>query len=362
MDTSSRHFHTGCLLVNLGTPDAPTAKAVARYLREFLMDPRVVDLPALGRWLLVNLLIAPFRSPRSARAYQRIWTKEGSPLLVHSRHLLKAVRTLFPGVPFELGMRYGSPSIQSALEALRARGVNRLIVLPLYPQAASSVTGSTLESVFRIVSQWWNVPTVQVVSPFFAHPGFIHAFADVARPVLVEEKPDYLLFSFHGLPERHIKKGDRTRSHCLESADCCLSLHGANRDCYRAQCFASAREIARALGLAPDSYGISFQSRLGQDPWIGPSTEHELKRLAEHGIQNVAVMCPAFTADCLETLEEIAMGARERFIASGGKELKLIPSLNAHPSWVKAVGDMLRPHLAHPLPMAGDTPAHHDAT
>lgn len=354
MDTSFRHFHTGCLLVNLGTPEAPTPAAVSRYLREFLFDPRVVDMPALWRWMLVNLIIAPFRSPRSARAYLKIWTEEGSPLLVHSQHLLSEVRALFPSVPIELGMRYGTPSLESALEALRSQGVNRIIVLPLYPQAASSVTGSTLERVFKIVSQWWNVPSVQVVSPFFAHPGFINAFAEVARPVLAAHEPEFLLFSFHGLPERHIKKGDCTQSHCLESLDCCSSLHHANRDCYRAQCFATAREIAHALGLEPDSYGVSFQSRLGKDPWIGPSTDHELRRLAEKGVKQLAVMCPAFTADCLETLEEIGMRARESFIAFGGKELSLIPSLNATPSWVRAVGDMLAPHLAHPLPVLGD--------
>ena len=342
---------SGCLLVNLGTPDAPTPSAVGRYLREFLMDRRVIDLPALGRWFLVNWLIVPFRARQSAHLYEKIWTEAGSPLLIHSQHLLEGVRSRLPGIPLELGMRYGSPSIEAALERLRDQGVNRIIVLPLYPQGASSVTGSTMEEIFRIVSNWWNVPSLQVVSPFFAHPEFIASFAEVARPVMAEKSPDFLLFSFHGLPERHIKKGDRSQSHCLEAEDCCGSMHHANRDCYRAQCFATAHAIARELGLGPDRYGISFQSRLGKTPWIGPATQDEVPRLAKAGIRRLAVMCPAFTADCLETLEEIGLRARESFLAHGGTDFTLIPSLNAHPRWVQAVVSMLESHLlVHPLP------------
>ncbi|HEY9856259.1 MAG TPA: ferrochelatase [Stenomitos sp.] len=337
---------TGCLLINLGTPEAPTAGQVRTYLRQFLSDPRVIDMPAVPRWLLLNLVILPFRPRKSAEAYRQIWTDAGSPLMVHSRELVRQVQAaLGPEVPVELGMRYGSPSLADALNRLRFQGVDRLVVMPLFPQYASSTTGTALAEVYRVLGTWLTMPAVQVVDPFFGHAGFLGAFGAVAAPTLSEFEPDHVLFSFHGLPERHVIRGDATLSHCLASSGCCDRLTSANQSCYRAQCFATARGLAQALDLPADRYSVSFQSRLGRTPWIKPYTDERLAELAKGGTKRLAVMCPAFTADCLETLEEIGLRARATFRAHGGEDLRLVPSLNTHPSWVAAVVDLLRPYL-----------------
>lgn len=343
---------TGCLLINVGTPDSPRPRDVRTYLQEFLSDPRVVDLPAVGRWLLLNLVILPFRPAKSGKAYETIWTPEGSPLLFHSRALRDAVQErLGSEVPVELGMRYGSPSIKSALESLRDQGVDRIVVLPLYPQNASSSTGTSLELVFRELGSWWDVPAVSVVEPFFAHPGYIGAWKPVAQPILDDLRPDHVLFSFHGLPERHLSRSVGGHAIC-EGA--CKPIGPENRNCYRGQSFATARAIARTLNLPEEAYTVSFQSRLGTTPWIKPFTDHVLVELAQKGIKRLAVFSPAFTADCLETLEEIGMRARESFLEHGGEDLRLIPSLNATPAWVDAVVSMLTAHLPAPAaPLAG---------
>lgn len=337
---------TGVLLINLGTPNAPVTAEVRDYLAEFLGDGRVLDMPAVARKLLLNLVILPFRPRRSAAAYREIWTEAGSPLRRHSDELVVRLReALGPRVPVELAMRYGSPSIESALHVLRRQGVNRLVVLPLYPQQASSTGGSSLEEVYRVAGACYNVPALQVVAPFYGHPAYVRASAAVAEPVLADFRPDHVLFSFHGLPERQIRKGDDAGGHCLASADCCAAITEANRNCYRAQCYATARAIAGALALGPEGHSVSFQSRLGRIPWIQPYTEETLVRLAEKGVKRLAVACPAFTADCLETLEEIGIRARETFVAAGGEDLRLVPSLNAHPEWVEALKEILAPHL-----------------
>lgn len=351
MDT--RPLKTGCLLINLGTPEAPTPEGVRTYLRQFLWDPRVIDLPAVPRWLLLNLVILPFRPRKSAEAYRQIWTPSGSPLRVHAQELASRVQAaLGPEVPVELGMRYGAPSITEALSRLRNQGIDRLVVLPLFPQYASSTSGTALAEVYRILGSWWNMPSVRVVEPFFDHAGFIRAFGAIAEPALAEFAPDHVLFSFHGLPESHVHRGDPTGSHCLAAEGCCDRLSSANQGCYRAQCFATARALAQALDLPADRHSVSFQSRLGRTPWIRPYTDETLALLAARGVKRLAVMCPAFTADCLETLEEIGLRAREAFRAHGGEELLLVPSLNAHPSWVEAVVDLLLPHLAPLTPAA----------
>lgn len=331
----------GVLLLNLGTPDAPTVPAVRRYLREFLHDPRVVDLPALGRLLLVEGIILPFRPRRSAEAYEKIWTPAGSPLLVHSRALLAKVRErLGAGFAVELAMRYGNPSIASALEALRRAGARHLVVAPLYPQYSSAATGSSVEAVFAQLSRGSNVPPVSVLPAFFDDPGFLEAFAAVGRPVIAQEKPEHLLFSFHGLPERQVRRGDPTGTHCLR-ATCCDAVGDLNRDCYRAQCFATARGLAARLGLPDGSWSVSFQSRLGRTPWIGPHTDQVIPALARKGIKRLAIYCPAFVADCLETLEEIGMRARDQFLLEGGAACTLVPSLNATDPWVGALCSLL---------------------
>jgi ferrochelatase len=338
---------TGLLLINLGTPDEPTTPAVRRYLREFLSDPRVLDISAVGRALLLNAVILPTRPAKSAAAYRSIWdAKRGSPLLYHSRDLASGVATaLGSGWQVELAMRYGSPSIPDALTALQRAACARIVVLPLYPQYASSSTGTSLERVMELVGKQWTVPAVDFVPAFYVDPGFLGAFEAVARPALVEAKADHVLFSFHGLPERQIAKTDVTGSTCT-FGDCCERL--ANPSCYRAQCVATARALAGRLGLDKDTYTICFQSRLGRTPWIRPHTDVVIDELAKAGKKRLAVLCPAFVADCLETVEEIGIRAVEQFKAGGGEHLALVPSLNATPAWVEAVAAMARRHEAKP--------------
>ena len=340
----------GLLLVNLGTPDEPTAPAVRRYLRQFLSDPRVLDIHPVGRAALLNMVILPRRPAQSAAAYRKIWDPtRGSPLLFHSQDLAQQVgERLGAGWRVELAMRYGSPSIEAALERLRATGADEIVVLPLYPQYAASSTGSSLEEVYRIAAARWNTPSIAAVPPFYDEESFIAAFAAVGRPVLEREKPDHVLFSFHGLPERHMRKSDESGRHCLASASCCDRVDGVNRNCYRAQCYATARALAAALALDEKGWSVSFQSRLGRTPWIRPYTDVVLDELAARGIKRLAVFCPAFVADCLETLEEIGIRAREQFRAAGGDDLFLVPSLNSSPGWVDAVVDLARRHASPP--------------
>lgn len=324
----------GVLLINLGTPDAPTTGAVREYLREFLSDPRVIDINPIGRWMLLNLIILPRRPAKSAAAYKSIWTTEGSPLLVNSRALETAVRSALAGeFEVELGMRYGNPSLPQAIDALRARGVTEFTVLPLYPQQSMSATDTSVVRVGELL------PAFKAIPAFFSHPRFIQAWAEVARPVLSESKPDHLLFSFHGLPLRHVRKGNP--GVCEATGACSVPFGPRNATCYRAQSFETARLIARALSVPEGGYTVSFQSRLGATAWIQPYTDVLLPDLAKKH-KRVAVFCPAFVADCLETVEEIGIRGRELFKAAGGEELTLVPSLNAHPTWVQTVVELVR--------------------
>jgi protoporphyrin/coproporphyrin ferrochelatase len=327
----------GVLLLNLGTPDAPTPAAVRRYLREFLSDPRVLDIHPLGRWLLLELVILPVRPRRSAEAYAKIWGEAGSPLLTNGQALRDAVAERLAEIPVALAMRYGSPSIGTGLDQLHAQGCDHVVVLPLFPQYASSSTGSAAEAVYRQAGRRWNTPFVTVVPPFYDDLRFVEAFAQVGQPVLDALAPDHVLMSFHGLPERHMQKSDPSGRHCLQSDDCCRKLVDANRNCYRAQCFATAHALAGRLAIPEGQWSVAFQSRLGRDPWIRPYTDERLVELAKAGVERLAVFCPAFVADCLETLEEIGIRAAADFRAAGGKQLRLVPSLNAHPAWVDAV-------------------------
>ena len=341
---------TGLLLINLGTPDEPTTPAVRRYLKEFLSDPRVIDINAVGRALLLRLVILPFRPARSAEAYTKIWdAKRGSPLLAHSQDLAAAVQTKLGNAwHVELAMRYGNPSIASALDKLRTAAVDRIVVLPLYPQYAASSTATSVARVMELATSHWDVSPIDVVPAFYADTGFLAAFAAVARPVLVETKPDHVLFSFHGLPERQVK---RSGGETCAFNTCCDQITTANHNCYRAQCFATARDLAQRLAVT--DYTVCFQSRLGRTPWIQPFTDVVIDEVAKRGKKRVAVMCPAFVADCLETLEEIGIRAREQFKAAGGEELTLVPSLNATPAWVDAVCAIAERHAAHrKLPLA----------
>lgn len=329
----------GLLLVNLGTPDAPSTPEVRAYLREFLMDPRVLDVPLVKRGFIVNAFILPSRPRMSAEAYRKIWTERGSPLLVHGRDLVEKLSgALEPGVQVELAMRYGSPSIAAALDRFRESGVDRITVFPLFPQYSSSAWGSAIEKVFVEAARRWNVPFLQVIPPFYDHPAFLDAFAAIARDAIEKHDPQKVLMSFHGLPERQIRKSDESGGrHCLQSGSCCDRITQVNRHCYRAQCFVTARGIAGRLGLSEGQWEVAFQSRLGREPWIRPYTDETIVRYAAAGVKRVAVICPAFVADCLETLEEIGLRAREDFRSHGGDDLCLVPSLNSDDCWVKAV-------------------------
>lgn len=338
---------TGALLLQLGTPAAPTPTAVRPYLREFLGDPRVIDIPWLPRKLLLEGAILPFRPSASAEAYAAIWRPEGSPLLLESRALAGGVaKELGAGWAVELGMRYGRPSIREAVERLCAADLRRIVVLPLFPQYAASSSGSALERALRAAGAQWNVPAVTTVGEFYDDPGVLEAQAEPARRVLAEFEADAVLFSYHGLPERQIRKSDPSGAHCLERADCCDAIGAANRRCYRAQCFATTRALAERLGLPPERCRTSFQSRLGRQPWIKPYTDELLPELAREGVRRLAVLCPSFVADCLETLEEIGLRAREQWLSLGGEELRLVPCPNAEPAFVRAVAELLRRHLS----------------
>ncbi|NVB83567.1 MAG: ferrochelatase [Kofleriaceae bacterium] len=337
---------TGLLLINLGTPDEPTTPAVRRYLAEFLSDPRVIDINPVGRSLLLHGVILRTRPAKSAAAYRTIWDGErGSPLLAYSKDLALGVANLL-GAEWHvvLAMRYGRPSIADALASMEAAKVDRIVVLPLYPQYAASSTATSVARVMELAEAQWDVPPIDVVPAFHADAGFLDAWQEVAAPALAAAKPDHVLFSFHGLPERQIQKSDPTGSHCLRSASCCDSLGPANHRCYRAQCYATARALVARLGVG--DHTVSFQSRLGKTPWIQPFTDVLLDELPKKGVKRLAVMCPAFVADCLETLEEIGIRAKEQFQAAGGEELTLVPSLNATPRWIEAVAYMARRHAA----------------
>jgi ferrochelatase len=334
----------GVLLVNLGTPDAPTTSAVRRYLHEFLHDPHVIDIPAVARWLLVNLVILPTRPARSAAAYEKVWTAEGSPLLVNSVALTKKVAAQLQGeYEVALAMRYGRPSIAEGLAELKRRGVDALTVVPLYPQFAESSTTSSLEKVQALLQRDWpELREVKWVPPFYADAGYLDAFAASVKETLAKEPADHVLFSFHGLPERHVQRTDPTGAHCLKSDACCASLVAANAHCYRAQSYATARALAARLGLEERQYTVSFQSRLGRTPWIQPFTDLVIPQLAVAGVGRLAVVVPSFVADCLETLEEIGMRGRALFREAKGRELVLVPCINDRDDWSQSLVGLIR--------------------
>ncbi len=340
----------GLLVVNLGTPDSTDVGDVRRYLREFLSDPRVIDMNPIGRWLLLNLIILPRRPKESAHAYRQIWTERGSPLLFHGEDLVELLRQQFMDTPIELAMRYQNPSIARGMKALQDAGVDRVVILPLFPHQSSAAWGSAVERCFQIAAKLWDVPALHVVPPFFDHPGFIDSFAAIAKRHLSDFDADLVMMSYHGLPERHVTRGEVGGSACLQTPGCCDALTATNRNCYRAQCYQTSRLLADAIGLKEDQWEVAFQSRLGRDPWIKPYTDHRLIDLAGAGIRRLAVMSPAFVADCLETIEELGIRAKEDFVAAGGEDLLLIPSLNAEPVWVSALTELL----------ASETPLHAD--
>jgi len=323
----------GLLLIQLGTPESPDIKHVRRYLRVFLSDKRVIDLPALIRHTLINFIILPFRTKRSAKAYQSIWTDLGSPLRIISENLRnKLQHHLGEHYKVVLGMRYGEPSLKQALIDLS--DCNNITVLPLYPQYASSTNGSSHEEVLHYFSKQTVIPSMRIIRDFYAHPEFIHAQAKQIKPYL--DTHDYCLFSYHGLPVRHLEKAG-CKNGCQQD---CPKPEGSNAACYRAQCFETTRQLTEALELNKKQYSSSFQSRLGKTPWIKPYTDEVLEELANAGIKRLVVACPAFVTDCLETLEEVGIRTKAQWKALGGEELTLVPCLNDDAHWVQALANI----------------------
>lgn len=340
MDKATGIVKRGILLMNLGSPDSTEVKDVNKYLNEFLLDERVIDYPWLLRKILVSGLIVPFRAPKSAEAYKTIWTKEGSPLLVITRQLREELEKIV-NVPVEISMRYGNPDSKHGFDKLLKRepGLDEVIAFPLYPHYAMSSYETAVEDA-RLVHQQNKYPfRLRFIKPFFDEPVYINALAESMRSY-TEQPFDHLLFSYHGLPQRHLLKSDITKCHCLKSADCCNLPSMAHKTCYRHQVFTTTRLVAEKLGIPPEKYSISFQSRLGKG-WLEPFTDIVLDELPKKGIKNLLIACPAFVSDCLETLEEIAERGKEIFMHAGGEKYQMIPCMNSQPQWVEAVKELI---------------------
>lgn len=331
---------TGILLINLGTPDSYATRDVRVYLKEFLNDPRVIDIHPIARLLLVNLIIIPFRAPKSAKLYKEIWTSDGSPLLFHTQNLKnKLQEKVTENYVVDMGMRYGNPSIIQAMDRLKKQNLKKLIVIPLYPQYASSSNGSSMEVVYSHIKSWLTMPDVEVVNSFYNHPAFIACWKKIGSRYN-HENYDHVLFSYHGLPERHLKKGDEC-NHCLKTVDCCAVLSEKNHQCYRASCFETTRLIANALNIPNEKHSVSFQSRLGRDPWIKPYSDFVIEEKAKEGFKKLLIFSPAFVADCLETIHEIGVEYDELFKEHGGEKVQLVESLNSEDFWVEALTEIL---------------------
>lgn len=333
---------TGILLINLGTPDSPATKDVRKYLTEFLNDPRVIDISAIGRFLLVNLIIVPFRSAKSAKLYSKIWTKEGSPLLFHGLAVKeKLQKKLGNDYIVEFGMRYQNPELAVALNKLKKQSVDKIIVLPMYPQYASSSTGSTIQKVYELIKDWQVTPTIEVIGKFYDHPAFIKAFASVASKYNHADY-DHVVFSYHGLPERQITKAsDEYCSGTCSFGACCNAITKDNAYCYRAACFETTRQLIKALHIPEEKTITSFQSRLGKTPWIKPYSDLVIEDLAKQGKKKLLVFSPAFVADCLETIYEIGVEYNEIFTEHGGEKVQLVESLNSNDVWIDAMKEIL---------------------
>ncbi len=327
------------IFLNVGTPDSYKVADVRSYLREFLSDPRVIDIPWVFKNLLLYGVILPFRSPRSAKLYKKVWTAKGSPLLTYTQDFVKSLQEMrSPGSPsINFAMRYGSPSIKQQLEKLLNK--KQITIFPLFPQYASSSTGTAVAECFNILKKSWNIPAVKVVAPFYNHPGYIKAYVTLIKEKQQQTKDwEHLIFSYHGLPERHIIKSEGEENLCKRTQPC--PKNNVSNYCYRAQCYESSRLMASQLSLSEDQYTVCFQSRLGRTPWIHPYTDDVLKKLREKGIKRIGVVCPSFVIDCLETLQEIGMEALEDWVSLGGENLSLVPCLNASKQWLDAVWDI----------------------
>lgn len=326
----------GALLINLGSPESPNPKDVKKYLGEFLMDERVIDLAKPLRTFLVKGIILNTRPKKSAKAYKKIWWKEGSPLIVLSQRLQDAVQKKV-SVPIGLAMRYGTPSIEQGIKGLVDQGVDEIMLIPLYPQFAMATTETILVLAENIRDEKYPDLEFTVLPPFYNHPDYVRVLSESIQEYLSDKDWEHLLFSYHGIPERHIRKSDVTKSHCKIDKSCCQTASKAHQYCYRHQCYETTRQVAEYLGLKEDRFSTSFQSRLGVDPWLQPYTDQTVARFAKKGTKKMAIVTPAFVSDCLETLEEIGMEAVEDFEEKGGEELHVVPCINTRKDWVNVM-------------------------
>jgi ferrochelatase len=334
---------TAVLLVNLGTPDSPHPKDVYKYLIEFLTDGRVIDKPWGFRQLLVRALIVPLRYRQSAKSYKEIWTKDGSPLMVNSRKAQELLqKALGSSFHVELAMRYQNPSIESALATLLKNPVEHLIVIPLFPQYASATTGSVHQKILEIISKLQVIPKLTLINNFATHPLYIETITEIASSYSLSDY-DHILFSFHGLPKRHLVKANPS---CKNFSECCQkSACNMVKNCYSSQCHQTAYAIAGKLNLEKNRYSITFQSRLGKDPWLTPFTNDRIEELKLNGVKKILVFCPSFVADCLETVHEIGIEYAHEFVSSGGEKLHFVKSLNDHPMWIKTLEAIIKSNV-----------------
>jgi len=333
---------TAVLLINVGTPDEPTVKAVRRYLSEFLNDRRVIDIPFVLQKILVNLIIVPFRAPKSTKLYQRLWTEKGSPLLYYSEQVKAELQQkLAPKADVFLAMRYGNPSVGKALSAIHEGNYDRLVIFPMFPQYASSTSGTAIQAVLDAVHSWNTIPEIHAISQFYDHPAYLDSFAERIQSYQ-PERFDHIIFTYHGLPNRHLDKNHPGESN--QTCNCENALPEFGRFCYKATCYQTTRELVSRLNLKPGQYSVSFQSRLSNN-WMTPFTDKNLISKAKQGIKNILVVAPSFVADCLETTVEIGSDYKELFIENGGQNLQLVESLNDSPRWINAMEEILNSYL-----------------
>ncbi len=326
----------GVLLVNLGSPDSTSTKDVKKYLGEFLMDERVIDIPLIWRTLLVKGIILNTRPKKSAAAYKKVWWDEGSPLIVLSKRLHKKVAD-YSDIPIALAMRYGNPSMEKGIENLVKQGVAEILLIPLYPQFAMATTETIEVLADEILKKHFPKIKLTKFPSFYNRTDYIAVLSKSIQKEINKTKPQHLLFSYHGVPERHIKKSDITKSHCKIDGSCCNTPSPAHEFCYRHQCYETTKLVAEALNLNEGTYSTSFQSRLGRDPWLQPYTSDTIELYAKKGIKNLAIVTPAFVSDCLETLEEIGMEGKDSFLENGGEKFTTIPCLNDRDDWAKTI-------------------------
>ncbi len=331
---------TGVLLINLGTPDDAKWGAVRRYLSEFLNDPRVIDIPWLLRKILVNGIIVPFRSFSSTKIYKELWTENGSPLLIYGESVKEKLQDkLGDSFGVHLAMRYQNPSLDKVLKEMRLLNYKKIIVVPMFPHYASASSGSAMEKALKIISKWWVIPEISVISQFWDHEGYINAFVERGKQHNIEDY-DHVLFSYHGLPERHVNKVYDDGIPCADH-DCETEITEENKFCYKATCFATTRLLAEKLNIPEEKYTVAFQSRLDKK-WLEPFSDEIVKERAKKGDKKILAFSPAFVADCLETTVEIGIEYQEIFEEHGGEKVQLVESLNDHPIWVDALEEMVK--------------------